>query len=187
MNTRPLRRLALSLILPVALVAVACSKEEKKSEPAAAASAAAKKNDKKKLPAKTAAKDKKQGKKGGDDKTQKPTAASHHASTSTTASDRRHKVESAAAEHPCDQVPDGAAECHGSELVFCSGKDLWAVDCNGLMTAAHPELFDSGTCYETDTVTDCLGLGVTDDGQSAACTSDLDLCCTEDGSCYTTH
>jgi hypothetical protein len=182
------------MVVPVCaaalLLSIACSKDEKKpaasnAQPATTSTAAAKKGDKKKLPPKTAAKGPTtHGKKGGDGAS-KPTDKSHKAPQATVSSDKKHKVESA--DHPCEHAPDGAAECKGDELHFCAGKELWAVDCNTLMTAVHPELFTSGSCYETDAITDCMGLGPSEDDQTVACSSDLSTCCAEDGTCYVTH
>jgi hypothetical protein len=165
-------------VLVATSVAIAgCSKDEKKEASAQTTSAST--SGKKKLPSRSASKGKQSGKKGGAG-TDKPNAQSHKASSSTANATQRKKQEG---DNPCTDLPDGVAECHGDTLFVCDDKELWAIDCNGLMTAAHPDLFTGGSCYETDTVTDCFGAGVADDGVVEACTSDLSLCCDEVGNC----
>jgi hypothetical protein len=171
------------LVLGSAPFGAGCSKkDEAKAAPAGSTSAAAKADGKKKLPAKTEAKgEKKHGKKGGSG--EKPKEASHKAGAATQKTEKKTKVE--VAENPCANLADGTASCgDATHLYVCVDKELWQVDCNGLMTAAYPDLFTAGACYETDQVTDCMGVGVAEDGVAEACTSDLSLCCDEEGTCF---
>ena len=179
-------------LLAVSIVAAGCGKDTSAAPaPSAASTAAAAKpgdnnkpasDTKKKLPSKTAAKgDKIEGKKGGSGES-KPAAGSHKASDKTVNASQRKKVDDPA--DPCEKLPDGVAECAGNTLLFCDDKELWSLDCSVLMPAAYPDLFSTGTCYETPTLTDCMGAGVADDGYVDVCTSDLSLCCDDSGDCY---
>jgi hypothetical protein len=172
---------ALALVSLVAF-APACDKEKGANASTGSSSASANKSasSKKKLPKKGSGTAKAKAKKGGSGDS-KPSNSSKKAASATTGAKDKKKVEG---DNPCDDAPDGAAECHGSSIYFCADKELYELDCDGLMTAAHPDLFTAGSCYESDDVTDCLGVGVSEDDAVVACTSDLSLCCDEDGGCY---
>ena len=166
-----------ALALSCALVA-GCSKD-KKDEASATTTSAQTGAAKKKLPGAASARSKQSGKKGGTGSS-RPSTQSHKANAATANATTRRKQDG---DNPCLELPDGVAECAGETLLVCDDKELWAIDCGALMTAAHPDLFSGGSCYETDTVTDCFGAGVADDGVAEACTGDLSLCCDEIGNC----
>jgi hypothetical protein len=171
--------IVLAALLATSVMAFGCSKDKKDEGSAQTTSAST--SGKKKLPSASASKGKVSGKKGGSGSS-KPAATSHKASASTVNATQKKKQDG---DNPCAELPDGVAECLGDTLLVCDDKALWAIDCNGLMTAVHADLFTGGSCYETDTVTDCFGAGVAEDGVAEACTSDLSLCCDELGNCAT--
>jgi hypothetical protein len=188
------RYLSAAALVTLSAFAAGCGKDSSAAPAGTSAPAAAPKpsdkpnakpasDAKKKLPPKTAAKgDKVEGKKGGAGE-KKPSAGSHKAADKTINASQRKKVDDQG--DPCESLPDGVAECAGDTLFFCDDKELWALDCATLMPAAYPELFSAGTCYETPTLTDCMGAGLAEDGYVDVCTSDLSLCCDDSGDCYT--
>ncbi len=170
-------------LLSIAFVLVATPACEPAPAAGGAATASAQGQGKKKLPDKKGATgDPTKGNKGGEgSKTVSP--SSNKAAPKTISAAQKGKAAPPAQGDPCEGVPDGASECDGDHILVCSGGELYSLDCDDAMPALYPELFDGGTCYELEKVTDCLGVGVDEEGTWAACTGALDLCCDETGAC----
>lgn len=103
------------------------------------------------------------------------------ADTTATEAKEKKKVEAPPA-GACTGVPDGIGTCAGNLLLFCSGQELYQVDCDehGRMTG-----FTGGTCYETEKEIDCYGITVTEDPEvSVYCDPYSNICCTSDGYCW---
>jgi hypothetical protein len=92
----------------------------------------------------------------------------------------KNKVDAAEPE-ACDDVPDMAGACGGLNLFFCMGKDLYAVDCEGI---AKEHGFDGGACFETERQIDCLGCVAREDGTTACCDTQENYCCDDEGFCW---
>ncbi len=135
---------------------------------------------KKKQPKAKPADAKKTAKKGGDGSKDKAPAKDAKKTDETSAKDKK-KVDDAAA-GICDDVPDGAAECGGNDVFFCSEKTLYHVDCDAEAKAAGFDL--GGACFETEKDIDCLGCIKMDDNSVVCCSATGNYCCTDDGVCW---
>src|SRR5207244_4351247 len=123
---------------------------------------------------------KKTGKKGGNpaNKDKPVPKDAKKVDKDETAAKAKKKVE-APPKGACDDAPDGAGACWGDVLVWCSGKELYALDCNEFQQASG---FDAGSCYETDVDADCFGVVATEDpGLQVYCDPDENICCDSDG------
>jgi hypothetical protein len=169
------------VLCAAALVAPGCDKKtDAPTGSGGTASAAAKKDDKgKKKPKAKPADAKKTAHKGGDASSDKPPAKDAKKVDDGAMKDKK-KVD-AAEPAACDDVPDMAAACGGSNLFFCMDKDLYAVDCTA---AAKEHGFESGECFETEKQVDCLGCMKLDDGSVACCNAQDDYCCDDQGFCW---
>ena len=81
----------------------------------------------------------------------------------------------------CNSVPDNVAECDGDSMYYCDDKALWKVDCNA---EAKQGGVSTGSCFEAETFTECLGCDATQDGSTACCDFQMTVCCDKDGACY---
>jgi hypothetical protein len=81
----------------------------------------------------------------------------------------------------CNVVPDNAAECDGNQMFFCDDQRLWVVDCDAEAKFGGAS---SGSCFEAETFTECLGCDKASDGSTACCDFEMTVCCDEGGSCY---
>jgi hypothetical protein len=81
----------------------------------------------------------------------------------------------------CKIVPDNSAECDGDTMYYCDEQKLWMVDCNA---EAKMGGVGSGSCFEAETFTECLGCDKTADGTDACCDFAMSVCCDKDGNCY---
>lgn len=129
----------------------------------------------KKLPSKKSGKSSK-GSKGGE-----PTQPTAESKVKATGSNTK-------AESPdddgtfCTDLPEGVAECDGETGIrFCENGVLYLDSCAAV---ADDEGYSSGICYETETTTDCLVCGESEDGGQECCTTDFEVCCDEAGTCY---
>ncbi|MFO0549059.1 MAG: hypothetical protein U0271_11780 [Polyangiaceae bacterium] len=161
----------------VAVGAAGCGSKDSTSSSSSSASKKGGKK-KKKLPKKGAGKSAGKGKKGGDG-SKTPKADDKKAPAATTGATDKKKVDPPAEGNPCESVPDGTASCDGNSVYFCAEKQLYQVDCDAHAKEAG---FDSGTCFETDGVTDCLGCGQTEGGV-VCCDASGTICCDEEGNC----
>jgi len=81
----------------------------------------------------------------------------------------------------CTKVPDNAAECDGQRMYYCDDQALWYVDCDA---EAKFGGVSSGSCFETETFTECLGCDTSTDGAAACCDFEMTVCCDGTGACY---
>jgi hypothetical protein len=81
----------------------------------------------------------------------------------------------------CNTVPDNAAECDGSQMFYCDDQRLWVVDCDA---EAKFGGVSTGSCFEAETFTECLGCDKASDGSSACCDFEMTVCCDTGGACY---
>jgi hypothetical protein len=82
-----------------------------------------------------------------------------------------------------DASLDGYGTCgDDTSMYFCSGGDLWRLDCDAYVRS---EGWEAGTCIETDEIVACLGCGTADDGVVWCCTGEEpgDICCSEHEEC----
>lgn len=181
-----LRATGSALIVVVALaVTGACKKDEPTAKSEDKSEKSDKDQDKKKKGKshKEGSKAAGKGKKGGDED-DKPSKSSKKASSKTLKSDDKKKPpasDKVAKEHPCDDAPEGAAECHGDTVYFCEDKELYFVDCHKFAQALD---LTGGTCFETEEETDCMACQVDDDGATECCDFNLTVCCDGNGNCY---
>jgi hypothetical protein len=81
----------------------------------------------------------------------------------------------------CNTAPDNAAECDGNQMFYCDDQRLWVVDCDA---EAKFGGVSSGSCFEAETFTECLGCDKTSDGSQACCDFEMTVCCDPSGACY---
>jgi hypothetical protein len=81
----------------------------------------------------------------------------------------------------CNTVPDNAAECDGNQMFYCDDRRLWVVDCDA---EAKFGGVSSGSCFEGETFTECLGCDKASDGSAACCDFEMTVCCDASGACY---
>ena len=81
----------------------------------------------------------------------------------------------------CTKLPDNSAECDGNNLYYCDDQKLWTVDCDA---EAKFGGVATGSCFEGESFTNCLGCDAADDGSTACCDFQMNVCCDKDGNCY---
>jgi hypothetical protein len=85
----------------------------------------------------------------------------------------------------CKTLPDNAAECDGNSIYFCDDQRLWVVDCDA---EAKFSGVASGSCFEGEKFTDCLGCDTADDGSTVCCDFEMTVCCSSTGdACWSPH
>jgi hypothetical protein len=136
------------------------------------------KYDKKKFPAKGAHATLSMATKGGSGVT-RPNAASKKLSEAGT--DRETRKPATLDVVDCTALPDNSAECDGTKMYFCDDQKLWVVDCDA---EAKFGGVSSGSCFEAENFTECLGCDTADDGSNVCCDFEMSVCCDASGACY---
>jgi hypothetical protein len=81
----------------------------------------------------------------------------------------------------CTTAPDNSAECDANSMYYCDDQQLWVVDCDA---EAKFGGVNSGSCYEAEAFTECLGCDKASDGSQACCDFEMTVCCDPSGACY---